>query len=139
MRTTTARRVVRTVGALVLLGSLSACGGQEGSGAVGPSLGHSASGSVVDGYYTAEGAPDPVACESDDQCVASGVLREDGCCWTYRDANLVPQSAAYREWTNERRSECDVEACGPPPVPTQPADCLFEVSCQQGRCENACP
>ena len=96
-------------------------------------------GRMVDGYYIAEGAPAPRECATDADCVASGILADGGCCWSYRNANLVPQSNAYRDWTNTQRAACDTAACGPPPAPAQPADCLFEVSCDAGQCVNACP
>ncbi|MCB9618961.1 MAG: hypothetical protein H6721_16395 [Sandaracinus sp.] len=95
-------------------------------------------GRVVDGYYVAAGAPDPLSCASDDECVASGVLDTNGCCWSFRDMNAVVQSTAYRDWTSGRRAACDVTRCPSPPAPTQPPDCLFEVRCAEGRCANAC-
>ena len=97
------------------------------------------SGRVVDGYYTAAGAPAPLACASDDECVASGVLAENGCCWSFRDMNAVVMSTAYRDWTNAQRTACDTTRCPSPPVPTQPPDCLFQVRCAEGRCVNECP
>ncbi len=93
-----------------------------------------------DGYYTAEGAPDPRACASDDDCTYGGVLAVDGCCWSYRDMNAAPMSVAYRDWSLARHgATCGGADCPPPPVPAQPPDCLFTVRCADGRCVNACP
>jgi len=131
---------------LVVLG-LTGCGGSDasepeatdrtGESAEGGETAE-AEGRWVDGFYVDEGAPDPLACTSDEECVAYGVLDRGGCCWSYRDMNAAVMSTAYRDWTNARRQVCDTAACPSPPVPTQPPDCLFDVRCADGRCANAC-
>lgn len=90
-------------------------------------------------FFTAEGAPDPLACTADADCTYAGAVNAEGCCWSYRDANAVAMSAAYRDWqTAHRAANCDEVACPPPPVPTRPEACLFEVSCVDAQCQNAC-
>lgn len=96
-------------------------------------------GRFVGGYYIADGAPDPVACAADADCTYGGVLAENGCCWSFRDVNAAPMSVAYRDWGLAQRQTCDVTACPPSPVPTQPPECLFTVRCAEGRCRNECP
>lgn len=96
-------------------------------------------GRLVDGYYLADGAPDPVACAADADCTYGAVLAENGCCWSFRDVNAAPMSVAYRDWGLAQRESCDATACPSPPVPTQPPDCLFTVRCAEGRCANECP
>lgn len=93
---------------------------------------------VVEGYYTAAGAPDPLACTSDDECGYGGILAANGCCWSFRDMNAAVMSTAYRDWSMARRTRCDVTQCPSPPVPAEPPDCLFQVRCAGGRCVNDC-
>jgi len=99
----------------------------------------SSDGEIRDGFFRAEGSPDPRSCASDDECTYGGAVGTDGCCWTYRDANATPLTKAYSTWQNQWRAErCATHECPPPPVPTQPPDCLFEVTCVDDRCANAC-
>lgn len=96
------------------------------------------SGRVVAGYYMDDGAPDPLECTSSDDCTHGGVLDASGCCWSFRDMNAAPMTTAYRQWSQQQREQCAGAACPPPPVPTRPPDCLFTVTCVDGRCANGC-
>ncbi len=88
-------------------------------------------------YYVTEGAPPPRACRADEDC--TGNTLTDGCCVT--EPTPQPQSTAYARWLQSLRltDHCSDVKCPPPPVPTQPADCTFDVHCVHGRCENTCP
>ncbi|MFK7987843.1 MAG: hypothetical protein AB8I08_17630 [Sandaracinaceae bacterium] len=117
--------------------------GEEGAVTSGPATSDSETSTVgapprVPGYFDAEGAPHPLACEQDSDCAYGGILAANGCCWSFVDANAAPMSAAYRAWGMARRTACG-DDCPPPPVPTQPPSCLFEVRCDSGACTNACP
>ena len=90
------------------------------------------------GYLVAEGSPAPLACASDADCTYGGALGDD-CCWTFRDMNAVVMSTAYRTWQDGyRAAHCAQAQCPSPPVPSAPPDCLFQVRCVEGLCDNAC-
>lgn len=90
-------------------------------------------------FFTADGSPEPLICATDADCVASGALDSEGCCWSYRDANAVAMSTVYRDWqAAHRAASCADVDCPPPPVPARPESCLFEVSCVEAQCQNAC-
>jgi len=91
------------------------------------------------GFFVAEGAPDPLACAADTDCAYDGAVNAEGCCWSYRGVNAVAMSTAYRDWqAAHREANCADVDCPPPPVPTRPEECLFEVSCVDAQCQNAC-
>jgi hypothetical protein len=105
----------------------------------GPRHANAPRGRFGDGFYLEDGAPDPLACATDADCTYGGVLAENGCCWSFRDYNAVAMTVAYRDWAaRAREASCDIERCPSPPVPSQPPDCLFAVSCRDARCTNAC-
>lgn len=92
-----------------------------------------------DQFFREPDAPDPLACTSDSDCVASGTLDHTGCCWTYRDMNATAQAKRYAEWVHQRKTtKCAAAECMSPPVPTEPPPCLFRVHCVTGRCGNEC-
>lgn len=127
---------------LLFVGALLACGSSERA-AEHSTLETSTQESVrssgmVDGFYVADGAPDPLACTADSECTYGGIPRDDGCCFSYVDTNAAVMSVAYRRWVAELRASCNTASCPPRPSPAQPAECLFDVSCEQGRCVNGC-
>ena len=62
-----------------------------------------------------------------------------GCCGTYRDMAAAAQSTAYRAWQDSyTAAHCADHPCPSPPVPDAPPDCLFDLHCAAGRCDNAC-
>lgn len=91
-----------------------------------------------DGFFTAPGAPDPVMCEEDADCMGDTTLGEDGCC--NEPTTIKAFSKDYRKWTSEwRKRSCEDVTCPPPPNPAQPADCYFQVRCVESACVNSCP
>lgn len=112
-------------------------GSGDGAGA-GPAT--TAPAALGSNFFSAESAPDPLACQRDANCIASGTVDSGGCCYTYRDMNAVAMSNAYRTWLQGHRSaHCGGVDCGGIPAPSRPPSCLFQLSCVEGRCQNACP
>lgn len=96
-------------------------------------------GRIVDGFFLAEGAPDPLACATDADCTYGQTYDASGCCGTYRDMAAAAQSTAYRAWQDSyTAAHCADHPCPSPPVPDAPPDCLFDLHCAAGRCDNAC-
>ncbi len=92
----------------------------------------------VDGLYTLAGAPAPRACAADADCIGDTVPAADLCC--QEPMTVVAHARTWRTWINDWRTRsCADHSCPPPPNPAQPPECLFKVSCQNQRCENACP
>lgn len=91
-----------------------------------------------DGFWTLEEAPPPLACVTDDDCLGDTVPAEDLCC---QDPHKVAaHSSAWRTFIQAWRDRsCGDHACPPPPSPSQPPACAFEVRCQAGRCVDDCP
>lgn len=90
-------------------------------------------------YYHEPGAPDPLACKEDAECLGDTVVRVDGCC--VPDPTPWPQSLAWHTWLSERRRSefCKAVQCPPTPDPILPQRCYFEGRCVAGRCQNSCP
>jgi hypothetical protein len=92
----------------------------------------------VDGFFMAAGAPQPRACTSASDCLGDTIADvENPCCQNpYR---IEAHARAYREWVYTwRKDNCAKVECPPPPVPTQPPPCHFEVDCVQGQCVDSC-
>src|SRR5262245_4191483 len=87
-------------------------------------------------YFVDEGAPDPLACRADNDCIGDTVVAENGCCTVSSD--IRPQTWAWHTWTSERRigDGCAHVRCAAPPKPSPPERCLLEGRCVKGRCEN---
>jgi hypothetical protein len=95
---------------------------------------------MVDGrYFVTEGAPDPLACTKDDECIGDTVVEPDGCC--VGSSAAYPQTWAWHTWLSKRRTspECKKVTCPPLPPPSPPPKCAMQCSCVQGRCKNSCP
>src|SRR5262245_51508520 len=57
---------------------------------------------LLDGrYYVDQGAPDPLACRDDKDCIGDTVPDETGCC--VRSSEPFPQTWAWHTWSTERR------------------------------------
>lgn len=110
--------------------ALAACGKGAGTG------GH---GTIRDGlYYVEPGAPDPLACKRDDDCVADVVTRDAaGCCMVN---NPYAQTRAWRDWMMARRRTgvCDHVRCDEGLQMAPPPTCATQVRCVVGRCQDAC-
>lgn len=91
-----------------------------------------------DGFFMAEGAPLPRACKVASDCTGDTIPDVDNpCCQNPR--TLEPYALAYRDWLNGwRKDRCESVVCPPPPNPSQPPDCAFDVDCIDGGCVDAC-
>jgi hypothetical protein len=92
----------------------------------------------VEGFFMAEGAPQPRACTSAKDCLGDTIPDLDNpCC--QNPYTLEPHAWAYRTWmTAWRQDHCASVTCPPPPPPAMPPECAFQVDCVQGRCVDAC-
>ena len=92
-----------------------------------------------DGFFMAEGAPDPRACKAVADCVSNTIPDvENPCCQDPR--TLEPYAKAYWYWVGEwRKSNCESVTCPPPPAPGRPPDCALKLDCVDGFCVDACP
>jgi len=96
-----------------------------------------AAGRVEDGFFVADGAPDPRKCITDSDCVGDTVADRTGCCQA--PTQVIPHSRAYAAWVHKwRAGACADITCPPPPAPARPDDCLFDVKCVEQVCENEC-
>jgi hypothetical protein len=96
-------------------------------------------GHLVEGrYYVEPGAPDPLACTEDKQCIGDTVTDAGGCC--IRSSEAFPQTWPWHTWLSERRmsAACKSVKCPALPPPEPPPDCAFETRCDKGRCRNSC-
>lgn len=91
-----------------------------------------------DGFFMAEGAPDPKACKLAADCTSNTVPDLDNpCCQNPR--TLEPYANAYWWWVGEWRKEhCEAVTCPPPPHPSRPPDCSRKLDCVEGICVDAC-
>lgn len=93
---------------------------------------------VEDGFFLVDGAPDPRACEAAADCIGDTVPDENGCCQD--PARVVPHARSYRRFiTDWRKNACADVTCPPPPSPSLPPRCVFEVRCVEGQCVDSCP
>ncbi|HLT40298.1 MAG TPA: hypothetical protein VK034_28660 [Enhygromyxa sp.] len=92
-----------------------------------------------DGFFMAEGAPDPRACQAASDCRGDTIPDlQDPCCQDPR--SLEPHAQAYATWVQTwRRDHCSDVTCPPPPPPAQPPKCAFELDCVDGTCVDGCP
>jgi hypothetical protein len=94
---------------------------------------------MENGFFMAEGAPDPLACTTPDECTGDTVSAEGGCC--NDPYSLRAHSKSYAAWLYRWRTEddrCSVVECPPPPNPSEPPDCAFEMRCVKGACADTC-
>jgi hypothetical protein len=92
----------------------------------------------VEGFFMAEGAPQPRACTAKPDCLGDTIPDlAQPCCNDPR--SLEPYAWAYRTWVNGwRRDHCSEVECPPPPAPAMPPACAFEVDCVERRCVDSC-
>jgi hypothetical protein len=90
------------------------------------------------GFFLADGAPDPLACATDADCLGDTVPAPGGCCQNPLD--LRTYSQAYRTWLARwRPAHCADVTCPEPPAASPPGDCYFRVHCTtEGTCANSC-
>jgi hypothetical protein len=94
---------------------------------------------MIEGRYFSEaGAPEPLACTQDSDCMGETVTNSGGCC--VDDPFPYAQTHAYHEWLQKRRQApvCEKAGCPPPRPPPQPPDCSFQVKCVAKKCKNSC-
>lgn len=89
-------------------------------------------------YFVDEGAPDPLACRDDRDCIGDTVPDDTGCC--VRNPDPRPQTWAWHTWMTERRlsGKCDEVKCPPSPHARMPEICKLQVKCIGGRCASTC-
>jgi hypothetical protein len=88
-------------------------------------------------FFTAAGAPDPIACKKDDDCTLDTIADSGGCC--IQSPAAWPQSHAYNYWLSAHRmsAECKAVKCPPLPAPEPPSgECV--ARCMSNRCEDIC-
>lgn len=91
-----------------------------------------------DGFFMADGSPEPQACTAAADCLGDTIPDvRNPCCQD--PTTLRPHARAYRKWVGEwRKDNCAEVKCPPPPSPSLPPDCAFEVDCVDGTCVDAC-
>jgi hypothetical protein len=92
-----------------------------------------------DGFFMAEGAPEPRACKVADDCTANTIPDVNNpCC--QNPTTLEPYAQGYWWWVGEWRGKnCAAVTCPPPPPPSQPPECALKLDCVDGVCVDACP
>jgi hypothetical protein len=91
------------------------------------------------GYLLAPDSPDPLACDTEADCVCAMLVAEDGCCqpsiWPF------PQTRAYAEWLRRHLASdaCRTVECPPGLPPSPPLPCQSKPRCFDGLCSTACP
>ena len=93
---------------------------------------------AVEGFFMAEGAPQPRACTAKPDCLGDTIpILAQPCC--NDPHSLEPYAWAYRNWlAGWRRDHCSEVECSQPPPPAMPPDCAFDVDCVAGRCVDSC-
>jgi hypothetical protein len=94
---------------------------------------------MIDGrYFVADGAPDPLWCSVDRDCIGDAVTDESGCCVASPDS--FPQNWSWHVWISQRRlsQACDGVSCSPVPAGKLPRSCRLAAACKAGRCADAC-
>lgn len=87
-------------------------------------------------YYVEPGAPDPLACRSDDDCTADVVTSQGGCCPVN---NPYAQTKAWRAWLQRHRNaSCAGADCSDAMRMAPPPSCAFNVGCRAEKCQDAC-
>ncbi len=89
--------------------------------------------------FTPPGAPDPLACHNDNECVPGPVVDpNNGCCDT--GVALGVHAKAYVEWrASWVREHCAASECPPRSSPALPRPCATQGRCEAGRCRDSCP
>lgn len=91
-------------------------------------------------YYAPAGAPDPLSCRDDKDCISDTIVdTQNGCC--VQQSDPMPQTWAWHAWIAEHRmaGDCHKTDCKPVAVPDKlPKACLLEAQCANGRCDNTC-
>jgi hypothetical protein len=89
-------------------------------------------------YFVDDGAPHPLACLRDKDCVGDTVPDETGCC--VRSSEAYPQTWAWHSWVTDRRLSggCEAVRCPPLPMASMPELCRLKVRCAERRCVNTC-
>lgn len=91
------------------------------------------------GHFRAEGAPDPLACESESQRAWRPLPDESGCCDRLPPGTGTPTGSAYTTWLNGyRRERCAEVECPESTAWSRPERCETQVFCWRGRCRDAC-
>ena len=94
---------------------------------------------IKERYYVEAGAPDPLACKADADCLGDTVTDSTGCCVV--SPKPWPQTWAWHTWLSKRRQgylgACNM-ACPELPGPEQQEACRFAVHCTSGNCTNTC-
>jgi hypothetical protein len=90
-------------------------------------------------HFVRPGAPHPLACTADDDCVpAAGVNPDEGCCTTGVPTTIA--SHAWTEWYGAwARAHCATVRCPPRPPPAPLLPCGYQGRCANGRCTSRCP
>ena len=85
------------------------------------------------------GAPHPLACAADADCIAGpGVNPENGCCDTGVEVGVYGR--AYVQWrAGWVRDNCGGVECPMLPPPAPPLRCALQGRCVAGRCAGSCP
>ena len=89
--------------------------------------------------FVRPGAPHPLACTSDADCMpAAGVNPAEGCCTTGVPTHIA--SRAWVEWYGAwAKAHCAGFRCPPLPPPAPMLPCGYEGRCTNGRCTSRCP
>ena len=101
------------------------------------------------GPFSAQGAPDPMTCTQDADCMGDTVLCNAGqagqgfcpadgagCCVV--SSTPVAQNRAYRTWAMAWRDKHCASVKCPVFSPSRPRDCEFAVRCVENTCQNTC-
>ena len=90
------------------------------------------------GFPRPDGSPDPLSCESAEDCIGDTIPNESGCC--QEPTQVRAHTRAYRSYMQTwRKDHCSAAPpCPPPPNPAEPAECLFEMDCVESLCVNSC-
>lgn len=89
--------------------------------------------------FLAEGAPDPLACDSDSACTWQSVPSEDGCCDSPTVGAGTLANSQYRTWLDSyRAAECAEVQCPEGAVRELLPPCERQRICWQSRCQTAC-
>jgi hypothetical protein len=92
----------------------------------------------ADRYFVDDGAPHPLTCAQDKDCIGDTVPDDTGCC--IRSSDPFPQTFAWHAWVTRRRlsQACDEVKCPPLPVPSMPEVCRLKARCDSGQCRDSC-
>ena len=89
-------------------------------------------------FFMAEGAPSPLACTQDAECIVNSLPDAQGCCLDTSKV-WVPQTTAYSYWHAQwQQRNCADTTCPPPPLPYPPEECRTAARCVDGRCTDSC-